>query len=208
MTQQPSATAVPSTLRERARLLAEREILHTALRLFTEQGYDETSIAQIAEEAGVSRRTLFRYFGAKEDLVGGSARQLGRVLEDQIRRQPAADDAWKVLRAGIAAVQASHDSRDQALERFRILHSTASLRAAWLEKRLRFQEDLLPLITERMDIADSSTDHQARAVIGTVFVCLDAASMTWVENDGQGNIMDLYDECIAAVRGAPSVDQT
>jgi AcrR family transcriptional regulator len=208
MTQQPSATAVPSTLRERARLLAEREILHTALRLFTEQGYDETSIAQIAEEAGVSRRTLFRYFGAKEDLVGGSARQLGRVLEDQIKRQPAADDAWKVLRAGIAAVQASHDSRDQALERFRILHSTASLRAAWLEKRLRFQEDLLPLITERMDIADSSTDHQARAVIGTVFVCLDAASMTWVENDGQGNIMDLYDECIAAVRGAPSVDQT
>lgn len=42
---------------------------------------------------------------------------------------------------------------EQALERFRLLHNTASLRAGWLEKRLRFQEDLLPLIKACMDAA-------------------------------------------------------
>jgi AcrR family transcriptional regulator len=199
-----TATGAPSTLRDRTRQLATREILETALRLFTEQGYDETPIAQIAREAGVSQRTLFRYFGTKEDLLAGNEDRFGQVLTAAIREQPAEAGAWVALRAGVAAVQALHDSREQALERFRLLHNTASLRAGWLEKRLRFQEDLLPLVKERMDTAVGKTDPRARAVIATVFACLDAAAMTWVENDGKGDIMDLYDECLAAVRGCPA----
>ncbi|MEV0234115.1 helix-turn-helix domain-containing protein [Nonomuraea sp. NPDC050786] len=194
-----TAAGAPTTLWARTRQLASQEILETALRLFTEQGYDQTSIAQIAREAGVSQRTLFRYFGTKEDLLGGNQDRFGQVLTDTISEQPAEADVWVALRAGVAAVLALHDSREQALERFRLLHSTASLRAGWLEKRLRFQEDLLPLIKARMD--GGGTDPKARAVIATAFACLDAASMTWVENDGKGDIMDLYDECLAAVRG-------
>ena len=196
-----SATGAPTTLWDRTRQLASQEILKTALRLFTEQGYDETTIAQIAREAGVSQRTLFRYFGTKEDLLGGGQDRFGQVLMDTISEQPADADVWEVLRAGVAAVLALHDSREQALERFRLLHNTASLRAGWLEKRLRFQENLLPLIETRMDAATGNEGAKARAVIATAFACLDAASMTWVANDGIGEIMDLYDECLAAVRG-------
>jgi len=197
---QEATTGAPTSLRERSRQLATREILQTALRLFSKQGYDETPIAQIALEAGVSQRTLFRYFGAKEDLLGGNEHQFGQVLTAAVSEQPADAGAWTALRAGIAAVQALHDSREQALERFRLLNSTASLRAGWLEKRLRFQSVLLPLVKERLD-PGAGADARARAVVGTVFACLDAASTTWVENDGKGDIMDLYDECLAAVRG-------
>ena len=194
------ATGEPTTLWDRTRQLASQEILDTALRLFTEQGYDETTIAQIAREAGVSQRTLFRYFGTKEDLLGGDQGRFGQVLTDTISEQPPEADAWETLRAGIAAVLALHDSREQALERFRLLHNTASLRAGWLEKRLRFQEDLLPFIEARMGSGSGRTDPRARAVIATAFACLDAASMTWVGNGGKGDIMDLYDECLTAVR--------
>jgi AcrR family transcriptional regulator len=196
-----SATGAPTTLWDRTRQLASQEILDTALRLFTEQGYDETTIAQIAREAGVSQRTLFRYFGTKEDLLGGGQDRFGQVLTDTISEQPAEAGAWEALRAGVAAVLALHDSREQALKRFRLLHNTASLRAGWLEKRLRFQENLLPLIETRMDAGTGNEGAKARAVIATAFACLDAASMTWVANDGKGEIMDLYDECMAAVRG-------
>lgn len=196
-----SATGAPTTLWERTRQLASQEILDTALRLFTEQGYDETTIAQIAREAGVSQRTLFRYFGTKEDLLGGGQDRFGQVLMDTISGQPPEVGVWEVLRAGVAAVLALHDSREQALERFRLLHNTTSLRAGWLEKRLRFQENLLPLIETRMDATAGNEGAKARAVIATAFACLDAASMTWVANDGKGEIMDLYDECMAAVRG-------
>jgi AcrR family transcriptional regulator len=197
----PAAKGAPTTLWDRTRQLATREILETALRLFTEQGYDETTIAQIAREAGVSQRTLFRYFGSKEDLLGGNEDRFRQVLTETISQQPAESGAWDALRAGIAAALALHDSREQALERFRLLHTTASLRAGWLEKRLRFQEDLLPLIKSRMDPDARTTDPQARAVIATAFACLDAASMAWAASDGEGDIMDLYDECLAAVRG-------
>ncbi|SHL27988.1 TetR/AcrR family transcriptional regulator [Actinacidiphila paucisporea] len=196
-----TAAGAPATLWERTRQLATREILETALRLFTEQGYDETTVAQIAREAGVSQRTLFRYFGAKEDLLGGGQDRFGQVLTDTISEQPADVGVWEALRAGVAAVLALHDSREQALERFRLLHNTASLRAGYLEKRLRFQEDLLPLVEARMDTRAGSADPRARAVVATAFACLDAASMTWVASDGRGDIIDLYDECLAAVRG-------
>lgn len=198
---QQDAETATTTLWDRTRQLASQEILDTALRLFTEQGYDETTIAQIAREAGVSQRTLFRYFGTKEDLLGGGQDRFGQVLAETIGAQPADADVWEVLRAGLAAVLALHASREQALERFRLLHTTASLRAGWLGKRLRFQEDLLPLVEARMPPgASGGTAPGARAVLATALACLDAASMTWVENDGEGDIMDLYDECLAAVR--------
>ncbi|MBK3642656.1 hypothetical protein [Streptomyces sp. MBT33] len=49
--------------------------------------------------------------------------------------------------------------------------------------------------------AGGHTAPRTRAVIATAFACLDAASMTWVADDGEGDLMDLYDECLAAVRG-------
>jgi AcrR family transcriptional regulator len=56
-------------LRERKRLRTHRTISETAIALFMERGYDNVSIAEIAEAAEVSRRTLFAYFPTKDDLV-------------------------------------------------------------------------------------------------------------------------------------------
>ncbi|MFH8442176.1 TetR/AcrR family transcriptional regulator [Streptomyces sp. NPDC018026] len=195
-----SGTGAPATLWDRTRQLASQEILETALRLFTEQGYDETPIAQIAREAGVSQRTLFRYFGTKEDLLGSDQHRFAQILAETVDAQPADVDVWGALRAGFTAVLALHDSREQALQRFRLLHTTASLRAGYLEKQLRLQENLLPLVEARMGAAVGGADPRARAVIATACACLDAASMTWVARDGEGDIIDLYDECVAAVR--------
>ena len=56
-------------LRERKKAHTRAEIQGHALRLFHEQGYDATTVAQIIEEAGVSESTFFRYFPAKADVV-------------------------------------------------------------------------------------------------------------------------------------------
>ncbi|MEU6540532.1 hypothetical protein [Streptomyces sp. NPDC047000] len=58
----------------------------------------------------------------------------------------------------------------------------------------------MPLVEPRMDAATGNEAARTRAVITTAFTCLDAASMTWVAGDGKDDIMDLYDECVAAVR--------
>lgn len=201
MTQGTPGTGVStSTLWDRTRQLAAEEILHTALRLFTRQGYEETTVAQIAREAGVSQRTLFRYFGTKEDLVGGSQERFVTLLTETVREQPADAGAWEALRAAFKAALSLHASPEQALERLRLVHGTDSLRAAYLGKRVRCQEELLPLLESRL--ARSGADRgQARAVVATAFACFDAATATWLEGDGQGDILDLYDQGLAAVRG-------
>ncbi|THA22955.1 TetR/AcrR family transcriptional regulator [Streptomyces sp. A1277] len=191
--------ATTPTLWDRTRQLAAQEILQTALRLFTHQGYDETTIAQIAREAGVSQRTLFRYFGTKEDLIGGTEEQFAALLTETVRKQTADVGAWETLRAAFKAALSLHESPEQALERFRLVHHTDSLRAAYLGKRVRCQEELLPVLEARL--APSGTDRgQARAIVATAFACFDAATATWLESDGQGDILDLYDQCLAAVR--------
>ncbi|GHF43284.1 AcrR family transcriptional regulator [Amycolatopsis bartoniae] len=56
-------------LRERKKLRTRKAISDAAIALFLEHGFDQVSITQVAEAAEVSRRTLFAYFPAKEDLV-------------------------------------------------------------------------------------------------------------------------------------------
>ncbi len=85
---------VHDDLVERSRQVAAQTVLDTAVRLFAEQGYEQTTIAQIAREAGISQRSLFRYFGTKEDLVCGDQEALGELLKRTVEQQPAEMSAW------------------------------------------------------------------------------------------------------------------
>lgn len=60
----------PLGRRERNKIRMKERLYDAALTLFTEQGYDETSIDEIAERADVARGTFFNYFQRKEDLLG------------------------------------------------------------------------------------------------------------------------------------------
>jgi AcrR family transcriptional regulator len=64
-----------TTRRERKRLQTRRLLISTAFRLFRDQGYDETTIAQIAAEADVAKKTFFNHFPAKEDVVFADSMQ-------------------------------------------------------------------------------------------------------------------------------------
>jgi AraC-like DNA-binding protein len=63
-------TSSPS-LRERTRRAVQAELVEVAQRLFVERGYEQTTADAIAGAAGMSKRSLFRYFRSEEDLVEG-----------------------------------------------------------------------------------------------------------------------------------------
>ncbi|WP_405531141.1 TetR/AcrR family transcriptional regulator [Streptomyces avidinii] len=195
-------TATQPSLWDRSRQAVVASIFETAMRLFAERGYEATTIAQIAKEAGISQRSLFRYFGTKEDIVCGEQEEHGELLRAAVEAQPAAATPWEALRAGFEALMDAHGSPEQLLEITTLIFDTPSLRARYTQKRLRWQEMVLPAVTARMAAGEGPVSEvRAAAVVATVFACVDAATEAWVRSGGRTDLAALYDEALAAVRG-------
>src|ERR1700759_3739478 len=78
----------PAARRGRPPGTSRRTLALIALRLFTEQGFDETPIEQIAAEAGVSRRTFFRYFDSKASVLWGEFDSEVTVIREALAKVP------------------------------------------------------------------------------------------------------------------------
>jgi mycofactocin system transcriptional regulator len=65
------------------------ELEQVALELFAQNGFDDTTVDDIAQAAGIARRTFFRYFASKNDVVWGDFDGALQELRDQLRRVPA-----------------------------------------------------------------------------------------------------------------------
>src|SRR2546430_17729036 len=88
----------PLPVRERPRRAVRGELAQLAVDLFVEKGYDETTIDDLAAAAGVSKRTFFRYFASKEELVVGKYEYFGEQLAEDLAARPAGEPIWVSLR--------------------------------------------------------------------------------------------------------------
>jgi AcrR family transcriptional regulator len=78
----------------------ERMVL-AAVDLFTEQGYDATTVAQIAERAGVTKSTFFRHFADKRELLAAGQEALSRLLAEGIAEAPQTASPLEAVAAGL-----------------------------------------------------------------------------------------------------------
>lgn len=96
-----------TTGRREANKRATRQALQQAAdRLFAEQGYAQTTVRDIAEAAGMTERTFFRYFGGKEELIIDDALAWLPLLKDHVRGRPAGEDAVTALRHAVRSLGA------------------------------------------------------------------------------------------------------
>jgi AcrR family transcriptional regulator len=80
---------------------ATQRLVAAAVDLFTEQGYDATTVAQIAERAGVTKSTFFRHFSDKRELLVAGQETLSRLLADGITEAPADASPLEAVAAGL-----------------------------------------------------------------------------------------------------------
>jgi len=134
----------------RPRATTPERILEIAQELFVTRGYAETSMTQIAEAAGVSRTTLFAYFGAKSDLMwrdfdlnfGALARSLeSRPLDEEI--------AISVLTALVEVQIMGPERRALVARRWELIDKTPDLRIATAERTARYADVLAQFIADR-----------------------------------------------------------
>src|SRR4249920_2154990 len=93
-------------LRERKRIRTRLMIQTEALRLFTEQGYAQTTVEEIADAAAISPRTFFRYFPTKEDVVLWDEYdpQVGELFAARPDDEPVAESFRTIMRETLAGL--------------------------------------------------------------------------------------------------------
>jgi AcrR family transcriptional regulator len=86
---------------------ARERLVVAAVELFTEQGYDATTVTQIAERAGVTKSTLFRYFPDKREILAAGQETLSRLLTEGIAEAPAGATPLEAVAAGLERVSSA-----------------------------------------------------------------------------------------------------
>src|SRR5215831_6067518 len=93
-----SAEPAQAGLRERKKEQTRRALEDAALALFEQQGFERTTVEEIAAACDVSPRTFFRYFATKEQLLHGDDSEFAAVLDD-LERRPATEPPLRSVRA-------------------------------------------------------------------------------------------------------------
>ena len=202
----PSATP---GLRERTRRAVRAELTDVAMDLFLRQGFEATTVDEIAAAAGTSRRSLFRYFASKEAIIFERLQDLGEQVADALAQRPREEDPWISLRHAFGLFIA-YNERDpeRTLAFYSMLEETVVLKARHFEMLMRWQALLVPEISVRLGEADGSGDGDsgygpcAPAFAGAALACLDAANNAWRRSRGKADVVKLLDEAMRAVRPA------
>ena len=125
-------TRVRPGLRERKKQRTRETIARVALQLFAERGYERTTLAEIADAADVSKRTIFTYFESKEDILFSDVPALLEQLRQTLEQRPPGSTTVDALREFLSC---GAPLDDKAMLRKKIIHTDERLR---LSKRARF----------------------------------------------------------------------
>jgi AcrR family transcriptional regulator len=145
------ARNAPESLRERKKRLTREAIFATAERLFAERGFDDVTVAEIADAANISAKTLFSYIGAKEELLfGGRPAVLDAVVQAVGNRRLGQTPLVAAAQALLAAVDEQDGGR--SLDAFLRLAGSgpaarSRLRALWDET----EDALTEILAARRD---------------------------------------------------------
>lgn len=201
---QPSAahpTAQP-TLRDRTTRAVRSEVSAVAMQLFLRQGFEKTTVDQIAAAAGLSRTSFFRYFATKEDVVLGHLDELGRRVLDALVARPAREPVWQALRNAFnLLIEETAASPERGLSMARMLDDAPSLKARQLSKQLAWQDRLVPEVARRLGVTSEAYDPRPRALVAATLACLNAAVEVWTASNGAVDLPTLVDQAMSAPTG-------
>jgi AcrR family transcriptional regulator len=180
-------------LRERRRRQTEHDISAVALDLFERQGIDHTTVDQIADGAGVSARTFFRYFATKEAaaLVGhiDLDERVEQMLDEIGPGRPLVDQLEDVWREVLGAFDDGRSEAGQLLLRVRrLMLAEPALRLASVAVDAQRTDELVARLTERLGLDDDLGTRVAVEASGLVVrVALDR----WADAREAGRKVDL-----------------
>ena len=129
---------------------ARDKLRAAALQLYALQGYEGTTTAQIAAQAGVNHRTFFRHFADKREVLFGGEAEAHRSLAEDVENAPAqAQPAQVLLQAFEQAARTLDGDADAAVSRLRIIAANPALQERDLAKGAALTQTLASGLHQR-----------------------------------------------------------
>jgi AcrR family transcriptional regulator len=209
MTQESAARA--EGLRERHRKRTAADLESAALELFCERGFDAVTIDDIAAAADVSRRTFFRYFAAKEDVILSDHPRRLDELQAALDRRPADEAPLAALRHAIMWLADTYEEqREHMVRRFTLVSTTPALEARSLCLQRNWETAVTEMLAGRMGV-DPASDLRPGVVAATAMAAMRVATANWLARGGTGDLpatvaasLDLLDGGLQAATPLPA----
>jgi AcrR family transcriptional regulator len=113
---------------------AKGRIAKAAMELYGQRGFDQTTVAQIAERAGVTERTFFRHFADKREVLFGASHGLQDLMVGAVNRAPASAAPIDAVGAALQAWAVVLNDREYSQQRQAIVAASEELRERELIK--------------------------------------------------------------------------
>lgn len=181
-------------LRERKKIKTREAIRSATYALIKEQGYDATTIEQIADRAEVSPSTVFRYFPTKEDIV--LTDEYDPLMLEELRARPAGEPWMDSLRHIMQKAIELTAAEDPEMIRMRahLGVQVPAVRSRMFESMSETGRMLCEAIGDHFGLApdDLRVRVYAMSLIGGIM----EVSMYWAENDFKGDLKDLMHQAL------------
>src|SRR5215470_18029723 len=191
-------------LRERKKLRTRRALAGAALRLFTEKGFDATTLEELADEAEVSKSTFFRFFPAKEAAAIEAETELWTAylaaLGDRDLSGPVLRELHQTLAAAAGGLDPGWDERFVATRRL-IAAENALLR--YVEHyRAGVKDQVIACLAGKLHL--DPEDLRLRVLAELAVTAWSISGRRWVRRGGQGGRKALLDGLDDAVKAIPA----
>lgn len=189
-------------LRERKKQKTREAIQRAALRLFSKQGYEETTVEEIAEAADISPSTFFNYFPTKEDVVLYD--MYDPLTIEMILKRPKDEPLNTVARQVLQAMgELFERDKEMMLERGKLFMEVPELRARMWDELERTQNLFAQVLAERT--RRRVDDFELRVTTRIFVAAMYEAALEWMRGNGREPLAALADRALDVMEQGASL---
>ncbi|MCC5577073.1 TetR family transcriptional regulator [Microtetraspora sp. AC03309] len=176
-----------------------RSLTAAALDLFLAQGFDETTVDQIAEAAGVARRTFFRHFRVKEDAIFPDHDAMLREIVAHLEAaSPLISPLTTVTEAALMVVDTYAEDPETSVKRYELTRRVSSLREHEIAATSRYQRAFAAFLNER-DGAEEPRRLRHEVIAAAIVTTHNHVLRGWLRGGGTGDVRTRTAEALSGV---------
>jgi AcrR family transcriptional regulator len=180
------------------RHVIKESVWHAALELFDAQGYDKTTVEEIAEKAGISRRTFFRYFSSKDEIVVFATDAYVDLIVQAIHQSADQGPPVEIVRAAVMRVAEFVVAQPTARRSMQIADEHLEVKAAQLSRLHQIESRVAAEFRRTLGLRNPH-HPRATALAATTLMLVDVTLRSWYR-DAAVPLERIVDGLIEAIR--------